>query len=841
MEVTLVVLSARAWVVAIFAAAATVAWVVPGAHGLPHMASGARLRRTDVVRMLPSGNGFCADGVSDPGSKHVPAYWSNKDTLFPTEACRAYCESEPACQGYGTYSVSQGMVNGCWLYGDTQDPLRQPATSSGIGTWVWRAGQAVVLDTATGGSLYSCFLKRVCSAADTGSLDCRSYIPSVHATTTGVPTIPVAASWNFDHLCGTGTAPCSTKLVKTQCGGKAMNSLVFGNWVAAKAACLANGDRCLGVYDSGCDGKARITLCDSTKVSLATLVSSATSCVFVKPAGLQPPPHNAWRFDQDCAPGPQPCATKMAFTQCAGETLGGLLYTSWADAKAACITRGNACLGVFDSSCTGTGTSRISLCNSSSVTLTTLAVSASGGCVFLKPAGMDFPAPSTARATTTSADFFGPQRVGQLSANKTTGAPSRVPTASPMGTSAAKVSTPVGIPATTAAPTSASTTASASGVNLPVPSTIRTPTAFPTATTNSSGGLTASQENTGEDSGDAAMAVTIATLVAATFLLLCVALGLLAYKRRQSGGTGHTAQNKPAQGPGIQAVTNAAYSPDTVSSTAGDNQVDAYVARLDTTGTSTASALPCQGLVYLSVPLFCQPVAPDGPSEHGTASTNVSTAPGTGRGVARLSTARPSLRLKGPSGGGRGVSVCDDAQHSDQFAAFTVRPSSKARFGCPSMIIKDGDRGVSVCDNGWMAKVLDEALHHEGDGGNEGDDHDRVHTVAEVPEVVAVPKVAVQEAANRHTHATPALVSLIPVQSQASNSNAAPGRTPQSPVASGQTVTANEATPAVPSTATPLKAKPKRRHRRHVASQIFGQNRPDLSHLTKALGPDVTL
>ena len=92
---------------------------------------------------------------------------------------------------------------------------------------------------------------------------------------------------------------------------------------------------------------------------------------------------SVWSFITKCSPGTSPCATKNVKKHCAGKTL-DVTYTTLATARDACIAKGSACFGVYDSGCDRTGT--IKLCDATKVARATLSTSGSS-CVYEKPAG----------------------------------------------------------------------------------------------------------------------------------------------------------------------------------------------------------------------------------------------------------------------------------------------------------------------------------------------------------------------------------------------------------------------------------------------------------------------
>ena len=97
-------------------------------------------------------------------------------------------------------------------------------------------------------------------------------------------------SWNFDSSCSTGSSSCATKLANKHCGDDDQQLPgSYSSWSAAKAACVAAGSRCFGVYDGSCDKSGDIKLCDTSSIRTSSDLASSSSgsCVFEKPAGVQ--------------------------------------------------------------------------------------------------------------------------------------------------------------------------------------------------------------------------------------------------------------------------------------------------------------------------------------------------------------------------------------------------------------------------------------------------------------------------------------------------------------------------------------------------------------------------
>ena len=118
---------------------------------------------------------------------------------------------------------------------------------------------------------------------------------------------------------------------------------------------------------------------------------STRMCRIAPRAGRPPPPPPAapsatkptpWVFDVQCSTGAAYCATKHIKRHCFGKTLPGS-YSSWTQAKVACLAKGKACLGVYDNGCDKKG--GVTLCDSSKINIGTLTTS-STSCVFQPPA-----------------------------------------------------------------------------------------------------------------------------------------------------------------------------------------------------------------------------------------------------------------------------------------------------------------------------------------------------------------------------------------------------------------------------------------------------------------------
>ena len=92
--------------------------------------------------------------------------------------------------------------------------------------------------------------------------------------------------WAFDKECAKAgkSVKCKTKVLLRHCSGKTIGTIKYPTYTAAKKACLSKGTKCFGVYDSGCNAKSSLMLCDSLKVySVQALSVSSSSCVYVQP------------------------------------------------------------------------------------------------------------------------------------------------------------------------------------------------------------------------------------------------------------------------------------------------------------------------------------------------------------------------------------------------------------------------------------------------------------------------------------------------------------------------------------------------------------------------------
>merc|ERR1719361_1018801 len=99
----------------------------------------------------------------------------------------------------------------------------------------------------------------------------------------------------------------------------------------AQKACLALGNKCSGVYDSGCNDKDEYYACTT-----ATWATSTVSCIYTPPK-------------------PLPQWNKVIKKHCLNSKH-AKKYQFLADAQKACLGLGNKCSGVYDSSCDDKGT-----------------------------------------------------------------------------------------------------------------------------------------------------------------------------------------------------------------------------------------------------------------------------------------------------------------------------------------------------------------------------------------------------------------------------------------------------------------------------------------------------
>merc|ERR1712048_999129 len=105
-------------------------------------------------------------------------------------------------------------------------------------------------------------------------------------------------------------------------------------------ACVSKGSACSGVYDSMCDGKGNYKICKVGAFSV-----SSKSCVYTQAKAVTPKaPTLTWVKQEK-----KHCASK-AHPQS---------FKTLKEAETACVTKGSACSGVYDSMCDGKGNYKI--------------------------------------------------------------------------------------------------------------------------------------------------------------------------------------------------------------------------------------------------------------------------------------------------------------------------------------------------------------------------------------------------------------------------------------------------------------------------------------------------
>merc|ERR1712076_32823 len=115
----------------------------------------------------------------------------------------------------------------------------------------------------------------------------------------------------------------------------------------AQKACLALGNKCSGVYDSGCNDKDEYYACTT-----ATWATSTVSCIYTPPKPATTPKPTT---PKPTTPKPLPQWNKVIKKHCLNSKH-AKKYQFLADAQKACLGLGNKCSGVYDSSCDDKGT-----------------------------------------------------------------------------------------------------------------------------------------------------------------------------------------------------------------------------------------------------------------------------------------------------------------------------------------------------------------------------------------------------------------------------------------------------------------------------------------------------